>query len=108
MSAATTSVPLADGSSVLKKKTAVPPMNMVYRFMTEGRRVQVWLYERPETRLEGLLKGFDEYLNVVLDECEEVNRKKGERKVLGRILLKGDNITLIRALPKENEETMNQ
>lgn len=40
-------------------------------------------------------KGFDEFMNLVLDSAEEVNIKTGTRKTLGRILLKGDNITLI-------------
>ncbi|CAK7344628.1 unnamed protein product [Dovyalis caffra] len=39
--------------------------------------------------------GFDEYMNLVLDDAEEVNVKKKSRKSLGRILLKGDNITLM-------------
>lgn len=34
-------------------------------------------------------------MNVVLDEAEEVNVKSGKRKTIGRILLKGDCITLI-------------
>ena len=40
-------------------------------------------------------QGFDEYMNVVLDEAEELSIKKKTRKALGRILLKGDNITLM-------------
>jgi len=51
--------------------------------------------------MEGKLIGFDEYMNVVLDEAEEVDSKKGTRKALGRILLKGDAITLIQHAPKE-------
>ncbi|KAJ6742932.1 SMALL NUCLEAR RIBONUCLEOPROTEIN E [Salix viminalis] len=39
--------------------------------------------------------GFDEYMNLVLEDAEEVNVKKKSRKSLGRILLKGDNITLM-------------
>jgi small nuclear ribonucleoprotein E len=34
-------------------------------------------------------------MNLVLDEAEEVNKKKGTRKTIGRILLKGDNITMM-------------
>lgn len=71
--------------------------------------------------MEGVIIGFDEYMNLVLDESEEVNLKNGNRKQVGkclfihslitrslgelhsltlncftgRILLKGDNITLI-------------
>ncbi len=69
------------------------------------------------------MKGFDEYMNLVLDEAEEVSVKRKTRKAVGmhvvqpscprlccdclyttylkvavnagRILLKGDNITLM-------------
>ena len=41
------------------------------------------------------MQGFDEFMNVVLDDAEEVDSKKSTRKALGRTLLKGDNITLI-------------
>ncbi|KAJ4718711.1 Small nuclear ribonucleoprotein E [Melia azedarach] len=40
------------------------------------------------------LQEFDEYMNLVLDDAEEDNIKN-TRKSLGRILLKGDNITLM-------------
>jgi len=33
---------------------------------------------------------------MVIDEAEEVSSKKGTRRPLGRILLKGDAITLMR------------
>jgi len=35
-------------------------------------------------------------MNLVLDEAEEVHVKKGTKSFIGRIMLKGDNITLIR------------
>ncbi len=44
-------------------------------------------------------QGFDEYMNLVLDDAEELNLKKQTRKPLGRILLKGDNICLMQAAP---------
>ncbi|KAI3913722.1 hypothetical protein MKW98_011783 [Papaver atlanticum] len=34
------------------------------------------------------IEGFDEYMNLVLDDAEEVNIKKNTRKSLGEILLK--------------------
>ncbi|KAH9531067.1 hypothetical protein CY35_19G016900 [Sphagnum magellanicum] len=46
-------------------------------------------------RIEGRIIGFDEYMNLVLDEAEEISLKKKTRQPLGRILLKGDNITLM-------------
>jgi small nuclear ribonucleoprotein E len=40
-------------------------------------------------------KGFDEFMNLVLDNAEEIHLKTKTRKPIGRILLKGDNITLL-------------
>lgn len=39
-----------------------------------------------------LTQGFDEFMNVTLDEATEVRCSDKERKELGRLLLKGDNI----------------
>ena len=55
----------------------------------------MWLYENTDLRIEGRIIGFDEYMNLVLDDAEELSIKKKTRKALGRILLKGDNITLM-------------
>ncbi|XP_060034614.1 small nuclear ribonucleoprotein E isoform X2 [Erinaceus europaeus] len=54
----------------------------------ERSRIQVWLYEQ----------GFDEYMNLVLDDAEEIHSKTKSRKQLGRIMLKGDNITLLQSV----------
>jgi small nuclear ribonucleoprotein E len=43
--------------------------------------------------MEGQIIGFDEYMNVVLEDAVEI--QKGERTTIGRILLKGDAITLL-------------
>lgn len=32
-------------------------------------------------------QGFDEYMNLVLDDAEEVNKKKGTRKTVGEYFL---------------------
>lgn len=50
------------------------------------------------------MQGFDEYMNVVLDDAEEVDSKKKTRTPLGRLLLKGDNITLITAAPAPQQQ----
>ncbi|NXX87087.1 RUXE protein, partial [Urocolius indicus] len=42
--------------------------------------------------------GFDEYMNLVLDDAEEIHSKTKSRKQLGRIMLKGDNITLLQSV----------
>jgi small nuclear ribonucleoprotein E len=53
----------------------------------------IWLHEDTKTQIEGQIIGFDEYMNMTLDEAVEIN--SGKRTELGRILLKGDAITLL-------------
>ena len=48
-------------------------------------------------RIEGHIIGFDEYMNLVLDEAREVSLRMNTEKSLGRILLRGENVTLIQA-----------
>ena len=50
--------------------------------------------------------GFDEYMNLVLDDAEEVHIKNKTKKTLRRILLKGDNIMLIQQVLRENTSNM--
>ncbi len=45
--------------------------------------------------LEGQIIGFDEYMNMTLDNAVECDLKTGKRTEVGRILLKGDAVTLL-------------
>lgn len=46
------------------------------------------------------LQGFDEYMNLVLDDAVEIQQKRDTSQKLGRILLKGDTITMLTAAPR--------
>ena len=63
------------------------------------------LEEAPETKPKrktaaDAAQGFDEFCNIVLDDAVEVWTKKGQatRNTMGRMLLKGDTVTLIQQL----------
>ena len=84
------------------RKVMVQPINILFSFLQKHQRVSIWLYDNNEFRLDAFIIGFDEFMNVVLDEAEEVydcSAKPGKEtrapRSLGRILLKGDNITLV-------------
>jgi len=78
------------------QKVMVQPINLIFRYLQNRSRVSVWIFENINLRIEGAIIGFDEYMNLVLDDAEEYNVKTpNKRKHLGRIMLKGDNITLI-------------
>ncbi|KAK6631037.1 hypothetical protein RUM44_003209 [Polyplax serrata] len=89
---------MAYKGAVKVQKVMVQPINLIFRYLQNRSRVQVWVYENVTTRIEGHIVGFDEYMNLVLDDAEEYNLKTKNRKELGRIMMKGDNITLIQSL----------
>jgi small nuclear ribonucleoprotein E len=85
------------------QKVMVQPINLIFRYLQNRTKVSVWLYENVNTRIEGHIVGFDEYMNLVLDDAAEVHLKRRTRKEVGRIMLKGDNITLIQSADGRSE-----
>jgi small nuclear ribonucleoprotein E len=77
------------------KKVMTQAINLMFEYLKNKERVSIWLYENTGMKIEGVIVGFDEYMNVVLDDAEEVNVKNNDRKRIGKILLKGDCITLV-------------
>ena len=82
-------------------KVMVIPINLIFKHLQQKTRVAIWLYDESEITIEGIIVGFDEFMNIVIDQAIEVksniNSKSDQRKerTLGRLLLKGDNISLI-------------
>jgi small nuclear ribonucleoprotein len=62
-----------------------------------GRIVLVRL--RGGKSLRGKLKGFDQHLNLVLEETEDMTDKTNLRK-LGAIIVRGDNVVIISPPPR--------
>uniref|UniRef100_F7GRR5 Small nuclear ribonucleoprotein E n=2 Tax=Macaca TaxID=9539 RepID=F7GRR5_MACMU len=65
------------------QKVMVQPINLIFRYLQNRSRIQVWLYEQVNMRIEGCIIGFDEYMNLVLDDAEEIHSKTKSRKQLG-------------------------
>ena len=58
-------------------------------------KISEFFAENVNLRIEGHIIGFDEYMNLVLEDAEEFYVKTKTRRPVGKILLKGENITLI-------------
>ena len=79
-----------------RKKAMLQPINLMFRLLQNQAHVQIWLQDDTSLRLEGNMLGFDEFMNIVLDHAEEVPTDKEEpRRSLGRIMLKGETISLV-------------
>lgn len=95
------------------------PIHFIFNLLQKRLTVSVWLYENTNTRIEGKIRvsfamlkiwdriltdaqGFDEFMNLVIDDAVEVQvptkDRSESRRQLGQILLKGDNVSLIQAL----------
>ncbi|WOK95032.1 small nuclear ribonucleoprotein E-like [Canna indica] len=70
-------------ASTKVQRIMTQPINLIFRFLQSKARVQIWLYEQKDLRIEGRIIGFDEYMNLVLEEAEELNVKKKTKKTLG-------------------------
>lgn len=82
-----------------QQRVMVQPINVIFKNLQQRNKISVWLYDNVDMRIEGIITGFDEFMNLVIDDAEEVYVKETHsRSKLGRILLKGDNITLIQQL----------
>lgn len=82
------------------KKVMTMPINVIFSHLQKKTKVQIWLYEDTRMKLEGQIIGFDEYMNMTLDDAAELDTKTGKRTEVGRILLKGDAITLMQDAPQ--------
>ncbi|CAD8072625.1 unnamed protein product [Paramecium primaurelia] len=80
------------------QKKITQPLHAFFTLFTEKTQLEIWLVENDNLRIQGKLAGFDEYLNLVLDRAVEYDRKTKATKELGKILLKGENIVLVRTL----------
>ncbi|KAI0033724.1 Sm-like ribonucleoprotein [Vararia minispora EC-137] len=82
-----------------QQRVMVQPINVIFKNLQQRIKVSVWLYDNIEMRIEGRIIGFDEFMNLVMDDAAEVYIKDAKpRRELGRIMLKGDNITLIQQI----------
>ena len=86
------------GPEEVQRPTSVQPAPLLFRFLQNRERVCVWLLGRKNLRLEGVIAGFDQYMNMVMDEAAELHLGKRTRREIGRILLKGDCISLVHAV----------
>ena len=54
--------------------------------------------------LRGILQGYDQHMNLVLEQAEEISDDNSTQKRLGMIVIRGDNVMMISPTVKEGEE----
>lgn len=56
------------------RKVLLPPINFIFKLLQQQSRVQIWLYEQLGARIEGKIRGFDEFMNLVIDDAVEIKQ----------------------------------
>ncbi len=77
------------------KKQIEGSIEYIFKFMEQRVKVEIWITNSLNVRYTGIIRGFDEWMNFVLDQAVEINVKTNKQTPLGRILLKGDTICLL-------------
>jgi small nuclear ribonucleoprotein E len=52
----------------------LPPINFIFKLLQQHSTVQIWLFEQLGMRIEGKIRGFDEFMNLVIDDAVEVKQ----------------------------------
>ncbi|MHA1310976.1 MAG: LSM domain-containing protein [Candidatus Helarchaeota archaeon] len=72
--------------------------NRPLELLTKSLETRVLIKLKGRRELRGKLRGFDQHMNLVLDEAEEINiNDEGEQIInqLGTIIVRGDNVIII-------------
>jgi small nuclear ribonucleoprotein E len=90
------------------RKVLLPPINFIFKLLQQHSTVQIWLYEQLAIRIEGrirvsglgmgrycavliFMQGFDEFMNLVIDDAVEVKQATKTTEESRRSLGKGPN-----------------
>jgi len=72
---------------------------MTAKILEESLEKFVLVRLRRGKKLRGKLKGFDQHLNLLLEETADITNAEKTRK-LGTIILRGDNVIIISPPPR--------
>ncbi|KAK9773564.1 hypothetical protein SCAR479_09708 [Seiridium cardinale] len=77
------------------RKVLLPPINFIFKLLQSHATVKIWLYEQLAIRIEGKIRGFDEFMNLVIDDAVEVKQitktnPEEKRRALGMIQILRD------------------
>lgn len=67
---------------------------MAVKVLDESINKNVLIKLKGGKTITGLLQGFDQHMNLLLDRSEEIP-SEGESKSLGSIVVRGDNVVMI-------------
>ena len=86
------------------QKAMQPPLHMLFGYLKEEKRIRIHLNQNSKMVIEGKIVGFDEFMNIVLDDAVEIYLTKHESMPLGRMLLRGECVGIVHEAPHTTYE----
>ena len=71
---------------------------MAVKVLDESINKKVLIKLKGGKTITGMLQGFDQHMNLLLDQSEEIP-SEGDAKSLGSIVVRGDNVVMISPPP---------
>ncbi|KAG4302270.1 hypothetical protein PCANB_001475 [Pneumocystis canis] len=76
-------------------KISVPELKKKRKYMDK----KLFLQLNSERKVIGILRGYDVFLNIVLDDAVE-EKEGGEKYPIGTIVIRGNSVVMIEALER--------
>jgi len=73
------------------------------RVLSESLGGKVLVRLRNGKMLRGILQGYDQHMNLILEQAEELDDENSSTKHLGTIVVRGDNIIMVSPTIKEKK-----
>ena len=67
---------------------------MAVKVLDESINKKVLIKLKGDKTITGMLQGFDQHMNLLLDQSEEIP-SEGDSQSLGSIVVRGDNVVMI-------------
>lgn len=67
---------------------------------------KIWILLKDHREITGTMLGFDDYVNVVLDDVQEFNRQHELVAEMKQVLLNGNTICMVHSLPPSSHSSM--
>jgi len=74
------------------------------RILSQSLRNTVLVRLRSGKMLRGILQGYDQHMNLVLERAEEIVEGNTPQKPLGTIVVRGDNIVMVSPTVKQESK----
>lgn len=74
---------------------------MLFSFLTDIRFMdkRIFLQLNGSRKVTGVLRGYDVFLNIVLDDAVE-EKKSGEKESIGQVIIRGNSVVMLESLEK--------